>query len=149
MLYHAAHMDEEGADPVSAYTNPALRGYVEEWKDRPGDSGFVAVTADGRAVGAAWLRVIPNNPLYQFVEPGTPELAIAVTPEFLGGGVGTLLLRQLLLVAHEVHRAVVLSVRASNPARRLYERLGFVTVASITNRVGTLSYVMRADLPYP
>jgi len=137
MLYYAAHMDEEGADPVSAYTNPALRGYVEEWKDRPGDSGFVAVTADGRAVGAAWLRVIPNNPLYQFVEPGTPELAIAVMPEFLGGGVGTLLLRQLL------------SVRASNPARRLYERLGFVAVASITNRVGTLSYVMRADLPYP
>jgi len=114
-----------------------------------GDSDLVAVTADGSSSGAAWLRVIPNHLLYQFVEPGTLELAVAVTPEFFGRGVGTLLLRQLLLAAREVHRTVVLSVRASNPARRLYERLAFVTVASITNRVGTLSYVMRADLSYP
>jgi ribosomal protein S18 acetylase RimI-like enzyme len=146
MLYYAAHLDEEGADPASARTNPALRGYVEEWMHRPGDCGFVAVTADSRTVGAAWVRAIPNNPLYKFVETGTPELAIAVTPEFLGRGVGTLLLHQLLRATRGMHRALVLSVRASNPAKRLYERFGFGTVASITNRVGTLSEVMRIDL---
>jgi hypothetical protein len=37
-------------------------------------------------------------------------------------------------------------VRASNPAQRLYERLGFVTAAKVTNRVGTMSRVMKIDL---
>ena len=37
-------------------------------------------------------------------------------------------------------------VRANNPARRLYERVGFVTVAEITNRVGGASFVTTLDL---
>lgn len=34
-------------------------------------------------------------------------------------------------------------LRASNPARRLYERFGFTAVAQVTNRVGTRSQVME------
>jgi predicted acetyltransferase len=37
-------------------------------------------------------------------------------------------------------------VRQENPARRLYERSGFVVTRTIPNRVGGVSLVMRADL---
>lgn len=148
MLYYAAHMDEEGAAAGSARTNPDLADYVADWGERPGDLGFVAITPEGQAAGAAWVRVMPAaSPLYRVVAAGTPELAIAVAPQHLGTGAGTLLLRRLLETVRGTHRAVALSVRASNPAKRLYDRMGFVTVASITNRVGTVSYVMEARLP--
>ena len=56
------------------------------------------------------------------------------------------LLGALLDLARGQFPAVALSVRASNPARRLYERHGFVVVDTITNRVGGQSFVMQADL---
>src|SRR5262249_23031550 len=139
-------MDEEGVDPESARSNPDLAGYVEAWGERKGDAGFIAV-AEGRPVGAAWIRVLADSTLYRVVARGTPELAIAVLPEHIGGGAGTLLMRHLLGTVRGAHRALVLSVRATNPARRLYERAGFVTVATINNRVGTASYVMQIELP--
>jgi ribosomal protein S18 acetylase RimI-like enzyme len=147
MLYYASHMDEEGAPVESARTNPDLAGYVEHWGEREGDRGFVAVGEDGRRLGAAWLRVMPaGSPLYHVVARETPELAIAVATTALGTGVGTLLLRQLIEAARGSHRTIALSVRANNPAARLYERIGFATVASIVNRVGTVSHVMKLDL---
>ncbi len=70
----------------------------------------------------------------------TPELAIAVWPHWRGRGVGTGLLRALLETADERYAAVSLSVSRENPARRLYERFGFETVAeagtSLTMRRG-------------
>jgi len=152
MLYYAAHMDEDGASLESAKTNSDLMSYVEDWGDRAGDIGFVAQASTGEDAGAAWIRVMPDDsPLYRVIERGIPELAIAIAPEHIGKGVGALLLRHLLAAAYGSHRArgthpaIVLSVRASNPAKRLYERLGFVTVAEITNRVGTHSFVMKVD----
>jgi ribosomal protein S18 acetylase RimI-like enzyme len=147
MLYYAAHMDEEGASPESAKNNPDLAGYVEEWGERAGDLGIIAIADDGHDAGAAWIRVMPPaSPLYRVVAPGIPELAIAVAPECIGTGVGTILLRALLEEAHRTHRAIVLSVRASNPAQRLYARAGFTTIAEVTNRAGTISHVMQIDL---
>jgi ribosomal protein S18 acetylase RimI-like enzyme len=52
----------------------------------------------------------------------------------------------LLDAARSLYSAIVLSVRADNPARRLYERVGFVAVDEITNRVGGTSLVMKVDL---
>jgi len=144
MLYYAAHMDEDNASIESAKTDPNLLDYVSDWGARPGDLGSIAITAEGVAVGAAWIRRMPPaNPLYEIVEPGCPELAIAIEPSHLGEGLGTRLLRHLLEAASHTHRAVVLSVRVDNPAKRLYDRCGFETVARIRNRVGTESYVMR------
>lgn len=147
MLYYAAHMDEDGAAVESARTNPDLMDYVAEWGERANDLGVIALAPGGGEVGAAWMRVMPaQSPLYRFVVPGTPEVAIAVAPDHLGAGAGTLLLRCLLEAASCFHPRLALSVRAGNPAMRLYERLGFVTVGSITNRVGGTSHVMQVVL---
>jgi GNAT superfamily N-acetyltransferase len=142
-------MDEDGEAVESARTNPDLRDYVSGWGERAGDIGVIALAPDCGEVGASWARVMPaQSPLYRFVVQGTPEVAIAVAPDHLGAGAGTLLLRCLLEAASCSHPRLALSVRAGNPAKRLYERLGFVTVGSITNRVGGTSYVMEIVLAY-
>lgn len=54
---------------------------------------------------------------------------VALLPEYRGRGLGSALLTALLAEADEAGKTVSLHVEHRNPARRLYERLGFVTVA--------------------
>jgi len=146
MLYYAAHMDE-GEEPLeSAKTNPDLAPYVTNWGGT-GDVGVVVIDSQTQAkIGAAWARRMPLRfPMYDYADPSLPELDIAVRPESLGSGIGSALLTRLLEEARSVHPGMVLSVRANNPAKRLYERLGFVVVAQIANRVGGKSAVMKID----
>jgi GNAT superfamily N-acetyltransferase len=148
MLYYAAHMDEEpGMTVESAKMNPDLAYYVENWGAGSADVGFIAIAPDGSLAGAAWIRLMPpSSPLYRYVAADVPELAIAVAPGSIGSGAGTALMRSVLDEARDRHHTIALSVRATNPAKRLYERFGFATVVSIRNRVGTESFVMRCDL---
>lgn len=53
---------------------------------------------------------------------------IRVAPEYQRRGIGTRLISDVLRDAHERGLAVTLRVLKVNPARRLYERLGFVVV---------------------
>jgi ribosomal protein S18 acetylase RimI-like enzyme len=147
MLYYAAHMDEEGAASVeAAQQNPFLAQYVAGW-GRAGELGFVAETVEGQAIGAAWVRLLIEDKLSaSYHDDQTPELAIAVLPGWIGQGVGTALLQQLIAAAQGRFLALVLTVRATNPAVRLYERCGFVVIDEITNRVGTTSYKLLRTL---
>jgi len=145
LLYYAAHMhEEEGKTVNDAKQNSTLALYVTEW-GRPGDLGFVAAQpATGEAMGAAWLRLHQGaQKAYSQTDDATPELAIAVLPAYLNQGLGTALLQQVITAARPHYPAIALSVRAENPAYRLYQRLGFVTVKEIVNRVGGMSYDMR------
>ncbi|MBN1430572.1 MAG: GNAT family N-acetyltransferase [Anaerolineae bacterium] len=111
-----------------------LARYVEGW-GRIDDMGVAAVDA-GIPVGAAWLRLMIG---YGYVDDQTPELSVAVLPEYRGQGLGTQMIERLLQVAKSRYHAVSLSVSVDNPARRLYERLGFKAVsrddASMTMRI--------------
>ncbi len=51
---------------------------------------------------------------------------IAVHPNHRHSGAGLAMLRAWLAVADSEHRTCTLDVLANNPARRIYERLGFV-----------------------
>lgn len=144
MLYYAAHVEEEGETSLDAAKgNPGLVGYVRNW-GRERDVGSIALDAEsGQPIGAAWMRVLlGDDKTGSYVDDVTPELAIAVLPEYVGRGVGTQLLAHVLAAAKEYYSAVVLSVRLNNPAKRLYERMGFVSVGKTTNRVGTESFNM-------
>ena len=75
---------------------------------------------------------VPAGRLY--VDRWTDQLRvidIALLPEYRGGGVGTFLFRQLFAEAALAGRRVSIHVEAFNPARRLYDRLGFVKLDSI------------------
>jgi ribosomal-protein-alanine N-acetyltransferase len=53
----------------------------------------IAGWSTGDPIGAAWLRLWSKDEQgYGFVDVHTPELSMAVRPEFRGQGIGTLLL---------------------------------------------------------
>jgi ribosomal protein S18 acetylase RimI-like enzyme len=63
-----------------------------------------------------------------YVHRGPREIRIvdvALTPPYRGRGLGTRLLRGLIAEAEESGRSLSIHVEIHNPARRLYERLGF------------------------
>jgi GNAT superfamily N-acetyltransferase len=142
MCFYASHShDEPGVKPEDLLEHPVLSRYVAGF-GAPGDLGVIA-ESDGTPIGAAWLRLLTGDRRgYSWVDDSTPELAFAVTPPFVGRGIGTLILGRLLEHARGVFPAVCLGVRSDNPARRLYLRFGFEPVASIPNRVGGTSEIM-------
>jgi GNAT superfamily N-acetyltransferase len=139
MLMHAAH--ESSLAAVKA--NPDLARYVTGW-GRKGDVGMV-VEQDGLPIGAAWFRLWSKADRgYGYLSEEIPELAIALIPTARTQGIGTALLTQTLALASHDFPAVCLSIRAYNPALRLYQRVGFVPVAGsqVTNREGGVSFTM-------
>jgi ribosomal protein S18 acetylase RimI-like enzyme len=83
------------------------------------DASWDVIVIDGRRAG----RLI--------VHRGDVEINvvdIALLPEYRGRGVGTTLLRAILSEADAAGLPVTVHVEHMNPARRLYERLGFVSV---------------------
>ena len=69
------------------------------------------------AVGRLWLHQR---------EQSVHVLDIALLPAHCGHGLGTQVLQQVLQQAQRCGRAVSIYVEQGNPARRLYERLGFM-----------------------
>lgn len=115
--------------------------YLDEW-GREGDDGVVALAHDG-PVGAAWFRLFkPAEAGYGFVNPRIPEMSLAVVAQWRRRGVGGALLAASLELADELgHESLSLSVEADNPARRLYEKAGFVKVGTVSG-----SWTMVADV---
>jgi ribosomal protein S18 acetylase RimI-like enzyme len=142
MIYYAAHMEQDGAASLcAAQEHPYLQKYVAGWGG-PSDVGVIGYDGS-KPIGAVWSRLmIGDNKTYGYVDDDTPELAAAVLPEYIGKGAGTKLLRSYLDKAKDLFPAVTLTVRADNPALRLYQRAGFAIIKEITNRVGKNSYHM-------
>jgi ribosomal protein S18 acetylase RimI-like enzyme len=142
MLYEAAFW-RPGRRPTlaEALAVPEFARYVHGW-GRPGDGGVVAVEAGWR-VGAAWYRLFAEDDHgYGFVGETVPELSLAVVAERRGQGIGRALLDAALVHASaDGFRAISLSVEPDNPARRLYERAGFVRVGVVGG-----AWTMRTDL---
>ena len=128
MLYEAAFWNAEAERPTlrAALAEPAIRHYLEGFR-KPGDFGLLAESEEREPVGATWFRFFPaENPGYGYVADDVPEVTIAVAQGWRGKGLGGRLLQELLACAHEAGLGrVSLSVSAANPAKRLYERLGF------------------------
>lgn len=131
MLFHAIYVAPGTVPPPRAIIKePELARYVEDW-GRVNDVGLKAVDSrDRKLVGAAWVRLLAGeNKGYGYVDDDTPELSIAVLPDYRGRGLGTRLLNALFSLARERYNAISLSVTKENPAKRLYERLGFQVVS--------------------
>jgi GNAT superfamily N-acetyltransferase len=105
--------------------HPQIERYHRQW-GRRGDLGVLA-DADGAVVGIAFCRLFTDEDHGEgYVDDRTPEAAVAVAEGRRGAGIGGGLLTEL---AHAARTAgfdrLSLSVDAANPARRLYDRLGY------------------------
>src|SRR5262244_3756585 len=128
----------------AAQAVPSVAKYLVGWQ-RPGDFGCIA-EQHGEILGAAWARRFSTAELRApYGDEETPKVSIGVKPEARGQGVGEQLMRALIGEAARRGLGLCLSVRTENPARRLYERLGFREIpgSAIMNRVGGTSIAME------
>ena len=135
MCYHALYVPEGHPPyPPDIIYQPEISRYVAGW-GRPGDQGVVAFS-DTMSTGAAWLRLLTGTERgYAYVDDMTPELSIAVLPEYRGKGIGSQLLTRLLGNAKSHFSGICLSVHVDNPARHLYQRFGFEAVKEESSSV--------------
>jgi len=87
------------------------------WQEHYATERFDLVLVGGQPVGRLYVDVWERE--IRIVD-------IAMMPEFRRGGIGTLLLRRVFREADAAGKPVSIHVEVFNPARRLYERLGFV-----------------------
>lgn len=139
MLRLAAGWREGVPAALTADLEKYVRGY-----GRRGDHGIV-VLAGGVPVGAAWYRYLTGAMRgYGYVADDIPELSLAVQPHARRRGLGTGLgVRLLADAALQRLPGLSLSVEADNPARQLYERLGFERVGD----GGTAWTMLRRTTP--
>ena len=128
-LWHWLHValwdpPPAGLRPKEVLQASAVRVYAEGW-GRPSDVGVVA-QVNGTDAGACWVRLLPVGVGMAFVDAETPQLGIALEPEFQHQGFGRPLMSATLNAAARAgYRQVSLTVHPENPAQVLYERCGF------------------------
>lgn len=139
----------EDRDWLFALHERAMRPMVErtygEWNairqrakfDSRTETDVRIVLHRGERVGAVHLEDKPDGSLYVGL--------IEVDPAFQNRGLGAAVLNRLASEAAASGRAVTLSVRPANTAKRLYERVGF----EITHADETHLHMRRETAPEP
>ena len=125
-LYEAIFVPEGTEPPPREIVfRPELQVYTAGFGTKKDDAALAA-EADGRIVGAVWVRIMDD---YGHIDDDTPSFAIALDPEYRGRGIGTVLMTEML---HRLrcagYQQASLAVQKANDAVRLYRRLGFQTV---------------------
>ena len=123
---------------------PRFAMYLAGWPRR-GDFGLVA--EQDRPLGAAWYRTYTEmSHGYGFVAEDVPELAMAVIASRRHEGIGRRLLVGLIEASEaHGHAALSLTVNHGNPARQLYESVGFQPVGKA--RETALTMIRHAAQP--
>jgi ribosomal protein S18 acetylase RimI-like enzyme len=133
---------------AAARAVPVVSDYLRGWR-RPTDFGLIA-ERDNVAIGAAWARHFPIEEEKFYFDERTFDMSIGVSGHARGQGVGEALIRALLTKASSRGLRLSLNVRQTNPARRLYERLGFHYVpgqVAINRTGGTTLGMVHGDRP--
>jgi len=86
------------------------------YADQYDTSEFFIIEQNGSPIGRLYFDQRPDE---------VSIVDITLLPETRGAGLGTMLLQEILDEAGRIGKAVVIYVEHFNPARRLYERLGF------------------------
>ena len=133
LLYYAARLDER-AETLDDH--PSLEQYHRNYGNYNGDIGVYAIV-DHKVVGGAWVRMLLNG--FGHVDNATPELMLAVLPEYRNQGLGTQLMEQLFTEAEKIYSQLSLSVQEESPSIKLYERLGFTKVEGSEHTGATVS----------
>ena len=125
-LYEAIFIPE-GIEPPpkTIIASPELQVYIDHFGALKDDWGLVAEVG-GKVIGAVWVRIMND---YGHIDDETPSLAISLYKEYRGFGIGTSMMKEMLVLLklHEYSR-VSLSVQKANYAAKLYLKVGFEIV---------------------
>jgi ribosomal protein S18 acetylase RimI-like enzyme len=80
------------------------------------DCQFLIIELEGQAVGRLYVDRGPED---------IRVIDIALLPEYRGRGIGRMLMEEILQEGKSDEKCVTIYVEHDNPARRLYDRLGF------------------------
>lgn len=138
-LYEAIFVPDGAKPPEKSILQlPELQVYTDDFGSSPHDRAFVA-EAEGKIVGAAWARIMKD---YGHMDDQTPSLAISLYKEYRGMGIGTALLKSLMMDLKAAgYERVSLSVQKDNYAVKMYEKAGFTVCAEKKEE-----YLMAANL---
>ena len=128
-LYEAIFVPE-GVDPPSKsiITSPELQVYVKGFGASKDDFALVA-EVENKIIGTVWVRIMND---YGHIDDKTPSLAISLYNKYLGQGIGSSLIKEMLsLLQVHGYKHVSLSVQKANYAAKLYQKIGFRIVKEI------------------
>ena len=122
-LYEAIFIpDGADAPPYEIIKQPELHVYVTDFGRKKGDICYVAEYKE-KIVGAVWVRIMDD---YGHVDDETPSFAISLLKEYRNYGIGTELMKRMLLeLKKQGYKKASLSVQKRNYAVRMYKKLGF------------------------
>lgn len=125
-LYEAIYIpDGVEPPPKSIINSPELQEYIFEFGKRKHDKALVAET-QRKIVGAIWVRIMND---YGHIDNDTPSLAMSVSKEYRGLGIGSSLLKELLSALKSAgYLKISLSVQKANYAVKMYKQAGFTVV---------------------
>lgn len=126
-LYEAIFIPEGVPEkpPKSIIENPELQVYISGFGTGKHDRALVA-EEDNKIVGAVWTRIMND---YGHIDDETPSLAISLYKEYRGQGIGTELMKSILLaLKNSGYKRVSLSVQKANFAVKMYQKLGFEVI---------------------
>ncbi len=120
-VYESTRVDELALVPWSDADKSAFIGSQFEAQDgyyrqTYPHAQFLVVLVDGEAAGRLYLDRIDDE---------LRVIDIALLPEHRGRGIGSALMAWVTAIADKEGRSVTLHVEPWNPAKHLYERLGF------------------------
>lgn len=122
-LYEAIFIPE-GVDAPSKdiIIQPELQVYVKDFGEHKGDLCLVA-EVNNKIVGAVWVRIMND---YGHIDDETPSFAISLLKEYRNYGIGTELMRQMLVkLKMKGYKQASLSVQKMNYAVGMYLNVGF------------------------
>jgi ribosomal protein S18 acetylase RimI-like enzyme len=122
-VYESTRTEELAAVPWSedekaAFIASQFEAQDTYYRQTYPSADFLVVLADGRRIGRLYLTRIDDE---------LRVIDIALLPDHRGRGIGSSLLASIIALAEREGLAVTLHVEPWNPAKRLYERLGFVS----------------------
>ena len=110
-----AHLPWDDA-AKSAFVEQQFTAQDEHYRANYPGATLDVIEVDGERAGRLYVHRGPSD---------VRIMDIALAPAFRGRGIGTTLLRGLMGEAEESGRKLSIHVEMNNPARTLYERLGF------------------------
>jgi ribosomal protein S18 acetylase RimI-like enzyme len=126
-VYAAARAEELAVVPWSeaekaAFLKSQFELQHDHYHSNYPDARYDLICEAGRPIGRYYVEPMQNE---------IRIMDIALLPEHRGRGIGRRLVQDVLDEAARSRRFVSLHVEAENPAKRLYERMGFAVVTDV------------------